>query len=123
MTLAQSLARVGVGILLLGSPSDPAGLRTAGSMRDEVLALPDALRQAQGLTTIGSRPLVVLTAGSGQQAGWSTAQERFVDLSTNADHRVIPTATHDSVIGADASASAQAILDVVASVRTGSPVR
>ena len=124
MTLAPSLARVGVGILLLGSPSDPAGVRTAMSTRDEVLALPDALRQAQGLTTIGHRPLVVLTAGSGQQAGWSTAQERFVDLSTNADHRVIPTATHDSVlIGADASASAQAILDVVASVRTGSPVR
>lgn len=123
-TLAPSLARVGLGILLLGSPSDPAGVRTATSMRDEVMALPDALEQAQRLTTIGERPLVVVSAGSGSQAGWSTAQERFLELSTNADHRVIAAATHESVVfGADASASAQAILDVVASVRTGSPVR
>ena len=122
-TLAPSLARLGVGILILGSPSDPAGIRAARSVHDEVLALPDALNQANELTTIGDHPLVVLTAGSGQQAGWSTAQQRLAQLSTNADHRVIPTATHETVLGADAPASAHAILDVVASVRTGKPVR
>jgi hypothetical protein len=93
-------------------------------MHDEVIALPAALQQAQALTTIGDRPLVVLSAGSEIQAGWSTAQERMAQLSGNAAHRVVPTGTHDSVlIGADAPASAQAILDVLASVRTGSPVR
>ena len=39
-------------------------------------------------------------------------------LSTNSVHRVIATATHDSLIsGADATASTQAILDVLQSVR------
>ena len=58
------------------------------------------------------------------QAGWSTAQERMADLSANVAHRVIPTATHESVlIGADGSGPSQAILGVIASVRTRSPVR
>lgn len=121
--LAPSLARAGLGFLL-GSATDPSGIRTATSLRDEVAALPDALRQAQGLTTIGGRPLVVVSAGTGQQTGWLEAQDRLVALSWNAAHRVIPTATHESLIeGADAPSSAQAILDVVSSVRTGTPVR
>lgn len=124
LTLAPSLARVGLGILLLSSPSDPAGVRTAMSMRNEVVALPTALQQAEALQTLGDRPLVVLSAGSGNQAGWSTAQERMVQLSENVAHRVIPAATHDSLlVGADASASAQAVLDVMTAVRTGSRVR
>ena len=122
-TLAPSLARLGVGILVLGAPADPAGIHVAASLHDEVIALPTALRQAQALRTIGDRPLVVLTAATGQQAGWQAAQERLADLSTNADHRVISTATHATVVSADASASAQAILDVVTSVRTGNQVR
>ena len=45
-------------------------------------------------------------------------------LSSNGVHRVIPTATHDSLIsGVDAKASTQAILDVLQSVRAGTPVR
>jgi hypothetical protein len=93
-------------------------------MRDEVIALPAALEQARGLTTLGDRPLIVVSAGAGQQAGWSAAQARLVDLSTNSVQRIISTGTHDSVlVGADAPASAQAILDVVAAVQTGSPVR
>lgn len=121
--LAPSLARIGVG-LLLGSPVDPSGIHAARSLRDEVAALPDALRQAQALRTIGDRPLLVLSAGSGQQVGWSAAQERLLDLSSNSVQRIVSTATHDSVlVGADAPASAWAILDVVSSVRTGSPIR
>lgn len=120
--LAPSLARVGLGFLL-ASPADPSGVRTAQGMRDEVLALPDALRQAGGLTTIGDRPLVVLTAGSGGQRGWLAAQDRLVGLSSNAVHRVVATATHDSLLLADAPASAQAILDVVAAARSGGAIR
>ena len=122
-TLAPSLARIGLGFPF-GSPTDPSGIRAARSMRDEVIALPDALQQARALTSLGTRPLVVLSAGSGQQTGWLAAQDRLVDLSTNRAHRVIPTATHESVIvGDDASASTQAILDVVGSVRSASAVR
>ena len=82
------------------------------------------LQQAKALTTIGDRPLIVVTAGSGQQAGWFEAQDRMAGLSTNSVHRVIDTATHDSLIsGVDAEASIQAILDVLQSVRAGTPVR
>jgi hypothetical protein len=66
----------------------------------------------------------VLSAGSRQQAGWLAALERLTGLSTNVAHCVIPTATHESVLlGADATASAQAILDVVAAAQSGRPVR
>jgi hypothetical protein len=45
-------------------------------------------------------------------------------LSTNSNHRVLPAATHTSIIsGVDAEASSQAILDVVSSLRTGTAVR
>lgn len=123
MNVAPSLARIGVGFLV-ASPADPSGVRTAQILRDEYVALPDALEQAQALTTIDGRPLVVVTAGSEQQAGWLAAQERLVDLSVNAVHRVLPSATHATVLwGADAPASSLAILDVVGAVRSGSPVR
>ena len=121
-TLAPSLARAGLGFLL-ASPADPSGVRTAREMRDEVLALPDALAQAEELTTIGDRPLVVLTAGSGGQRGWLAAQDRLVSLSSNVVHRVVANATHDSLLLADASASSQAILDVVAAARSGGVIR
>jgi hypothetical protein len=40
-------------------------------------------------------------------------------LSTASVHRVLPAATHNSLIsGVDAAASSQAILDVVASIRS-----
>jgi hypothetical protein len=121
--LAPSLARVGLGFPF-GSPADPSGIDAARSMRDEVIALPDALQQAQALTSIGDRPLVVVTAGSDQQAGWSQAQDRLAGLSTDSAHRTIATATHDSLIsGADAAASSQAILDVVESIRAGTVLR
>ena len=52
--------------------------------------------------------------------GWEAAQDRLAKLSTESVHRIIPAATHDSLVsGDDASASSQAILDVVASIRSG----
>ena len=85
-------------------------------------ALPTALQQAQALTTLGDRPLIVVTAGSGQHAGWLAAQDRTGwPLRRTAFTASSPAATHDSLIsGVDATASTQAILDVVASVRSGS---
>jgi pimeloyl-ACP methyl ester carboxylesterase len=122
--LAPSLARVGLLGLLLGLPADQSTVAAARGARDEILALPTALEQAQELTSIGDRPLIVVTAGSGQQPGWFTAQDQMAGLSTNSLHRVIDAATHDSLIsGADATVSSQAILDVLASVRAGTPLR
>jgi pimeloyl-ACP methyl ester carboxylesterase len=123
-SLSQSLARIGVLGPLLGLPADQSTPAAARGARDEVVALPAALQQAQALTSLGDRPLIVVTAGSGQQAGWLEGQDRLASLSTNCSHRVLDAATHISLItGADAEASSQAILDVVSSLRTGTAVR
>jgi pimeloyl-ACP methyl ester carboxylesterase len=123
-TLSPSLARIGLLGLTLGLPDDQSTPAAARGARDEVVALPAALQQALAFTSLGDRPLIVISAGSGQQAGWLEAQDRLPGLSTNSNHRVLPAATHTSIIsGVDAEASSQAILDVVSSLRTGTAVR
>jgi pimeloyl-ACP methyl ester carboxylesterase len=123
-TLSPSLARIGLLGPVLGLPADQSTPAAARGARDEIVALPAALQQAQALTSLGDRPLIVLSAGSGQQTGWLEAQDRLPALSTNSSHRVLDAATHTSLItGDDAPASTQAILDVVASLRTGTAVR
>jgi pimeloyl-ACP methyl ester carboxylesterase len=123
-SLSPSLARIGVLAPLLGLPADQATPQAARSARDEILALPAALEQAAALTSIGDRPLIVVTAGSGQQVGWLEAQAELPDLSTNSVHRVLTAATHSSlIVGVDAPTSTQAILDVVASIRSGTALR
>jgi len=122
--LSPSLARVGLLGLLLGMPGDAGSPSAARAARDAVAALPTALQQAQAMTTIGDRPLIVVTAGTGQQTGWLPAQDRLLGLSNNSVHRVIDQATHDSLItGADAPTSTRAIADVVESIRAGTPVQ
>jgi pimeloyl-ACP methyl ester carboxylesterase len=122
--LSPSLARVGLLGPVLGLPADQSSPSAARSARDEVVALPTALQQAQALTTLGDRPLIVVTAGTGQAAGWLIAQDRMTGLSTNSVHRLVDAATHTSLItGADAATSTQAIDDVVESVRSGTPLR
>jgi pimeloyl-ACP methyl ester carboxylesterase len=123
-SLSQPLARIGLLGPILGLPIDQSTPAAARGARDEIVALPAALQQALVFTNLGDRPLIVITAGSGQQAGWLEAQDRLPALSSNSSHRVLPTATHTSIItGVDAEASSQAILDVVSSLRTGTPVR
>jgi pimeloyl-ACP methyl ester carboxylesterase len=119
-SLSPSLARIGLLGPLLGLPGYQSTVEAARAARDELLVLPTSLQQALAVTTIGARPLVVVTAGTGQQRGWFAAQDRLVGLSTHAVHRTVATATHTSLItGADAGASIQAIRDVLAAVRTG----
>jgi pimeloyl-ACP methyl ester carboxylesterase len=122
--LSPSLARVGLLGLLLGLPADQSTVVAARGARDEILALPTALQQAQALTSLDDRPLIVVTAGSGQQPGWLTAQDQMAGLSTNSVHRVVDAATHDSLItGGDAATSSQAVLDVVTSIQAGTALR
>jgi pimeloyl-ACP methyl ester carboxylesterase len=117
-SLTAPLARIGLYRLFDGHENvDPAYGR---AYRDAVTQLPEVLDEARAVTSLGSLPLIVVSAGTGQQAGWDAAQERLAELSTRSAHRVIPTATHDSLIsGDDASASSQAILDVLAAIRSG----
>ena len=61
---------------------------------------------------------------AGADPGWVVAQDALPHLSTASIHRVMATATHNSLIsGVDAPASAQAILDVLTAVRTGAALR
>jgi len=122
--LAPTLARIGLLGPLLGLSGEEASPSGARSARNAVAELPAVLDQAKALTTIGDRPLVVVTAGADPSRGWLDAQDRMAELSSNSVHRVIPTATHDSLIsGVDAPQSTQAILDVVQAVRSGRPLR
>jgi pimeloyl-ACP methyl ester carboxylesterase len=116
--LASSAARLGVGRLLGVTPSH---LR---STIDEYLHTGSSVQQAAALRNFTDKPLVVLTADSGNAPGWAASQEALASLSTNSLHRVIDGATHASFITdqEDAAATARGILDVVSAVRTASPL-
>jgi pimeloyl-ACP methyl ester carboxylesterase len=121
--VAPSLARIGLLGPIFGVAPTQASAAVARSQRDEFRILPTALDQAARVTSIGDIPLIIVSASADLQRGWAEAQDAQVALSTNAAHRVIAGATHDSLLDADSGASAQAILDVVAAVREGTPVR
>jgi pimeloyl-ACP methyl ester carboxylesterase len=95
--------------------------RHSRSVRDEFSEIRTAMRQAQMLTSLGDRPLVVVTAEKDAEDGWASAQDDLATLSTNSVHRVLPDATHAMLTeNHDAAAeSSQAILDVVNSIRAG----
>jgi pimeloyl-ACP methyl ester carboxylesterase len=116
--LLPSAARLGAGRIF------GYGAREARGFRDDVAEVPSALNHAQALKTIGGKPLVVITAGKGQQDGWASAQDDLATLSTNSVHRVVPSATHTSLVDdrADAAVSSRAIRDVVQSVRAANPL-
>jgi len=123
-TLSPSLARIGLLGPLLGLSADESTVAAARGGRDEFISLPMVLRQSAALTSIGNRPLIVVTAAAESDPGWVAAQERLPRLSTASVHRVLAAATHNSLIsGVDAGASSQAILDVLASVRAGTAIR
>ena len=121
--LLPSLARLGIGRLVV-DPKEGSPPAQARSYRDELAAMPTALDQAAELETLGDRPLAVVTAVSGAQAGWAAQQDDLATLSTDRVHRVLPRATHNSLLNdqGDAAESSDAIRDVVESVRTARPL-
>jgi pimeloyl-ACP methyl ester carboxylesterase len=122
--ISTSLARIDLLGPLLGLPADQSTVAVARGARDEVMALPTVLTQSSALTSLGDRPLIVVTAVAEADPGWVAAQESLPRLSTASVHRVLAAATHNSLIsGVDAEASSQAILDVLAAVRTGTALR
>jgi len=83
------------------------------------------MEQARELKTLGSRPLIVLTAARGAQDGWLPMQAELARLSSNSVQRVLPNATHQSLVESRTVAvpGSQAIHDVVAAVRNSTVVR
>lgn len=134
--IAAPIARFGMMRLIHSSEGEglPADSRaeaqalasTAGhnrSFRDELAVLPAVMDEARMLATLDDKPLVVLTAEKDAQDGWLALQDEMARLSTNSDHRVLPDATHASLVEDEARAaiSSDAIVEVIDAVR--SPAR
>ena len=133
--LMPTLARLGLGALLTGSglPADQArpvddmnaSPRAARNGRDELSTLPEVFKAARRLTTLGDRPLAVLTSTESAQdtGGWAQAQNQLAGLSSNAVHHEVD-ASHQGMVEdpAGATASAQAITAVVRAIRTRTPL-
>jgi pimeloyl-ACP methyl ester carboxylesterase len=132
--LFPSLSRIGIFRLINSLGPDPLPPQTAHQesavastaslnriQRDEFARLPTSLKEAAALTTLGDRPLIVVTAGKGQQDGWLPLQDKMAGLSSNSVHRVLPDTDHPGIVHdrTGAAQSSRAILDVVASVRSG----
>ena len=132
-TLARAgVARVYSGLSFNSLPSDVRhAARAFGSSprelradRDEFAQLPTVFRQDKALTSLGGKPLFVLSADVGQMSGWSAAQDKLSALSTNSVHETTHGATHAALLEErnHAAASSRAIGSVVHSVRTGIPL-
>lgn len=99
--------------------------RQMRNMRDEQSVYPVLLEQAQDLSTLEVKPLVVVTTTESNQKieGWSEAQDQLATLSTNMQHRIVD-ATHVGVVDDEVTfePSVLAIGDVVQAARAGEPV-
>jgi pimeloyl-ACP methyl ester carboxylesterase len=135
--LLPSVARAGIARLTsgLGSGGLPADARRearafASSPRelqadhDEFEELPTVFDQAKGLTTLGRKPLFVLTADLGQKEGWFAFQTKLATLSANNVHQTTHGATHSALIDDQrfASITSRAIADVVRAASSGRSV-
>ena len=91
---------------------------------DEYIHAGVSAKEAAALTTLTDKPLFVLTAGVGSSPGWVPKQDKLAALSTNSVHRVVAGAAHVDLLLDEraATVTSQAILDVVASVRSGEPL-
>lgn len=118
LALVPTLARTGLGRLLF-DPKDGEPVAQARQLVRDIAAMPAELNRAAKVTSLGDRPLAVITAGGGYQPGWLAHQDELATLSRNAEHRIVAGSTHASLINdqADAAKSSQAIRDVVHAVR------
>jgi pimeloyl-ACP methyl ester carboxylesterase len=122
LDLLPSLARTGIGRLLLDPKDGDPVAQTRALVRD-VKAMPAQLNDAAKLESLGDLPLAVVTAGKGSREGWAADQDALAKLSTKSIHRTIPGSTHASLIEDEAHAaeSSRAIGDIVEAVRKTGP--
>ncbi len=117
LAVVPTLARMGLA-RLVSDPKDGKPTTQAAQFVRDVDGMPAELDRAAELTTLGDRPLVVLSAGTGAAAGWAAEQDDLAMLSRRSSHRTVAGATHESLIEDkdDAARSSQAITDVVKAV-------
>ncbi|WP_374009170.1 alpha/beta fold hydrolase [Leifsonia sp. LS-T14] len=101
--------------------ANAATARSLESSLDEYIDAGDSVRDAATLTSIGDKPLVVLTASIGHDSSWFQAQNEMLNLSTDSVHRIVPGVDHPGMVASErgAAATAHSIADVVTAVRTG----
>src|SRR4051794_14736884 len=118
LALVPTLARTGLFNMLFDRKDGDPTTQARQLVRD-VEEMPAELNRAAQLTSLGNKPLVVLSAGTGSMAGWAGQQNDLASLSTDSVHRTIPGATHASLINdhVDAAQSSRAIRDVVKAVQ------
>ena len=99
-------------------------LPALASWIEESGAANTSMQQAAALTDLDGKPLVVVTADTGNAAGWEQAQDKMATLSTNSSHRVAKDTTHKTLLHdvTDSTQAIQAIHDVIESVRTSLPL-
>jgi pimeloyl-ACP methyl ester carboxylesterase len=132
--LLPSLSRAGFGRLVLDTgyatlPPDArdalrafaAEPRELRANRAEFAELRTVFDQAKALTSLGQKPLGVVSADVGQQAGWAAAQAKLAQLSSNSFHRTADGATHEALLEDErfAATTSRTIIDVVRATRAG----
>lgn len=118
LAVLPTLARMGVA-RLLADPKDGRPTKQAAAFVRDVDDMPAQLDRAAKLTSLGNRPLAVLTAGTDAEPGWTGEQSDLAKLSTDSTHRTVARATHQSLIDDKryAAQSSRAINDVVKAVQ------
>ena len=118
LALVPTLARTGLANLLFDRKDGDPTAQARQVVRD-VEEMPAELDRAARLISLGNKPLIVLSAGTGSLPGWAAQQDDLASLSTGSVHRTIPGATHASLINdhVDAAQSSRAIRDVVKAVQ------
>jgi pimeloyl-ACP methyl ester carboxylesterase len=118
LALVPTLARTGLGRLLF-NPDDGNPVEQARQFARDVADMPAELSRAAKLTSLGDRPVAVVTAGKDYQPDWLVHQRELAQLSRNAHQRIVAGSTHQSLIDdkTDAAQSIRAIRDVVHAVR------
>jgi hypothetical protein len=94
---------------------------------DQGRALPHTLAQEREVTTLGSMPLIVVSATAPDDETrrvWTEINGELAVLSINRVHRVVPGATHESLVwkSADAQVTINSIRQVLDAARTGQPL-
>jgi pimeloyl-ACP methyl ester carboxylesterase len=118
LSLIPTLSRTGLPELLFDRKDGDPGAQARQLGRD-IAEMPAVLDRASKLTSLGDRPLAVISAGKGYLDGWPAEQADLARLSSNTVHRTIAGATHASLVidQRDAAESGRAIRDIVAAVR------
>lgn len=130
--LLPTLSRAGFGRLVLDTgyatlpPDARDALRAFAAEPRELRAnhaefaeLRTVFDQAKALTSLGEKPLGVVSADVGQQAGWAAAQAKLAQLSSNSFHRTADGATHEALLEDErfAATTSRTIIDVVRAMR------